>query len=277
MSYILEALRKSDQERQRGAAPTLLAAQATTVAPTQPALLAYGLLALVLLGAGVAIGWLRPWQAEQAAPAVRLAAKPTEPAPKETAPNQAAPVPSVASVPTAPPVQAVPPAPARVPERASKPELAPKSAPQARLPGAAPAAAPVPLPVPTQPRASGADTPASAAAAKPAAAHPPASEISSKAMEPAPTQRGSTGSAATATAPSVVSMAELPLAIQQELPVMSITVHAYSARPAERLIGVDNRMLREGAEVAPGLTLESITPDGMILSYKGYRFRRGVH
>ena len=29
-------------------------------------------------------------------------------------------------------------------------------------------------------------------------------------------------------------------------------------------------------EVAPGLKLEQITPDGMIFSYKGYRFSRGV-
>jgi hypothetical protein len=63
MSYILDALRKSDQQRRRGAAPTLPLGQATAVAPKQPALLIYGLLAAVLLGAGMAIGWLRPWQA----------------------------------------------------------------------------------------------------------------------------------------------------------------------------------------------------------------------
>src|ERR1035437_10685413 len=80
MSYILDALRKSDQQRQRGAAPTLLLGQAAAVAPKQPALLSYGLLALVLLGAGIAIGWLRPWQPEPASPApVAIAAKPPEP------------------------------------------------------------------------------------------------------------------------------------------------------------------------------------------------------
>ena len=67
MSYILDALRKSDQQRRRGAAPALLTGQGTAAAPKQPALLSYGLLALVLLGAGIAIGWLRPWQPEPAA------------------------------------------------------------------------------------------------------------------------------------------------------------------------------------------------------------------
>ena len=69
MSYILDALRKSDQLRRRGAAPTLLLGQAVAAAPKRPAPLAYGLLALVLLGAGMAIGWLHPWQRQPLAPA----------------------------------------------------------------------------------------------------------------------------------------------------------------------------------------------------------------
>ena len=72
-------------------------------------------------------------------------------------------------------------------------------------------------------------------------------------------------------------MNELPVSIQQELPALSISVHAYSAKPADRLVGINNRMLHEGDEVAPGLKLEQITPDGMILNYKGTSFRRGVH
>ena len=65
MSYILEALKKSDQQRQRGATPTLPTAPVAIAAPKQPVFLYYGLLAAVLLAAGIMIGWLRPWQAEQ--------------------------------------------------------------------------------------------------------------------------------------------------------------------------------------------------------------------
>jgi general secretion pathway protein B len=64
--------------------------------------------------------------------------------------------------------------------------------------------------------------------------------------------------------------------VQQELPALTISVHAYSGKPADRLVGINNRLLHEGEYVADGLKLEQITPDGMILSYKGYRFRRGV-
>ena len=73
-----------------------------------------------------------------------------------------------------------------------------------------------------------------------------------------------------------MAMTDLPPAIQQEIPRMSISVHAYSARPADRIVGINDRLLREGADLTQGLTLEQITPDGMIFTYKGYRFHRGV-
>ena len=74
----------------------------------------------------------------------------------------------------------------------------------------------------------------------------------------------------------MIWLAELPLELQQELPPMTISVHAYSGRPADRLVGINNRMLREGDFVVPGLKLEQITPEGMVFGYKGFIFRRCV-
>ena len=74
----------------------------------------------------------------------------------------------------------------------------------------------------------------------------------------------------------VIPMAELPLQIQQEIPAMTIPLHAYSSKPRDRLVSINDRMLREGESLTPGLRLEQITQDGLIFSYKGYRFRRGV-
>ncbi|WP_161626934.1 general secretion pathway protein GspB [Sulfuricella denitrificans] len=74
----------------------------------------------------------------------------------------------------------------------------------------------------------------------------------------------------------VVPMAELPLPIQQEIPAMTIPLHAYSSKPRDRLVSINDRMLREGESLTPGLRLEQITKDGLIFSYKGYRFQRGV-
>jgi general secretion pathway protein B len=254
MSYILDALRKSDQQRRRGAAPTLVMGQATAAAPRQPALRYYGLLALALLGAGIAIGWLRPWQPEPAAPAPEaIAANPPErgqsqpPAVRsETAPK---PEPKPHAQNSLPAVQAVPapvPAPATVP---------------------APAAAPAPA----QPRG-GAGPKVGKRSASPKAA----AEESKKAAAPVQEQQSGTAAADAAPAQDVISLAELPLSLQQELPPMTISVHAYSGKPGDRLVGINNRMLREGDYVAPGLKLEQITPEGMIFGYKGYSFRRGV-
>jgi len=230
VSYILDALRKSDQLRRRNAAPTLLLEPAPALPPRQAALFAYGLLALVLLGAGIAIGWLRPWQSEPELPA-----------------------PSASS--------------ARLPE--------PHPAPQT-------VTAPTPTPAPALQRPAPAATgPASASAAPLVPPHTPLKAVKKTAV-PAPVpvakQAPSASSSPVAAAPAavVMMMAELPLAIQQELPPMSISVHAYSGKAADRLVGINGRLLHEGDSVAPGLALEQITPDGMIFSYKGYTFRHGV-
>ena len=71
-------------------------------------------------------------------------------------------------------------------------------------------------------------------------------------------------------------VSELPLAIQQELPPLSIAMHAYSSQPKDRLVSVDGRLLRESDYLTPELRLEQITPDGMIFTYRGYRFRRDL-
>jgi len=81
---------------------------------------------------------------------------------------------------------------------------------------------------------------------------------------------------ASAPAQNVLAITELPVSIQKDLPALSVMVHAYSDDPAKRMVGINNRLLHEGDEVAPGLRLERITLDGMILNYKGYSFRRGV-
>jgi general secretion pathway protein B len=93
-----------------------------------------------------------------------------------------------------------------------------------------------------------------------------------------PFQAKSADAAPTGTAQEqkVVSMAELPLAIQREIPAMSIPVHTYSTTPKERVVGINDRLLQEGDYLAPGLKLEQIAPDGVIFSYKHYLFRHGL-
>ena len=101
-----------------------------------------------------------------------------------------------------------------------------------------------------------------------------ASTPEDKGLPPAPEKSAARASDA-APERTPQTFAELPLSIQQEIPKLSIMFHLYSGKPKDRLVGINDRMLREGDSVEPGLVLEQITPDGMILIYKGYRFLRG--
>lgn len=240
MSYILDALRKSDQQRQRGAVPTLVTAPEPSATPRQPAY--YGLIAAVLLCAGIAIGWLRPWQPEQ----VRPATGPVAPKPPESAPRQTTPGPSPA-----------------LPQVARKQETQPPRQKSTSPPQPARAAVKEDARASARNDTPGAPSIAVTAVPKSAATPMPSQPVGKGATEGAPDQK-------------VMTLSELPLPIQQEMPAMSVSIHAYSAQPHNRLVGINERMLREGGDVAPGLRLEQITPDGMIFTYKGYRFSRGV-
>jgi general secretion pathway protein B len=91
---------------------------------------------------------------------------------------------------------------------------------------------------------------------------------------PASGKPAGTRSADAAQEQKVMSIYELPPAIQQEIPRMSISVHAYSPNLQDRVVMINDRMMREGQDLAPGLRLEQITPDGMIFSFGGYHFRK---
>jgi len=74
----------------------------------------------------------------------------------------------------------------------------------------------------------------------------------------------------------VVTLNELPPSVQREIPSLSISFHAYSNNPKERRVMINGSMVKQGEPLAPGLSLAQITPDGVILDYKGYRFQQGV-
>ena len=216
MSYIPDALRKSDQQRQRGLMHTLQTDHLAARASRRPPWLVYGVPGLILVGAGILIGWWRPWQVPQPVPvASPLAAQPLDAAPQ--------------------PIAAATPIAAQSVLSQTAPEQVKVQAPSA---GTAPAkAAAIPL------------SAAPVTRAAPAAAAPEN---------------------------TVMAIADLPAALRQEIPAMIISVHAYSPQPANRMVSINNLLLREGGNLPPGLTLNETTADGMVFSYKGYRFRRGL-
>jgi general secretion pathway protein B len=56
------------------------------------------------------------------------------------------------------------------------------------------------------------------------------------------------------------------------IPAMRLDLHVYAANPAERFVFINMRKLREGESLPDGTRIETITPTGAIVSYRGTRF-----
>jgi len=205
MSYILDALKKSDQQRRLGSVPTLLYAPVVVAEPERPQRLMYIFWGLITLIASVmVIGWLQPGQTETHTK-IEIDQPHSEP----------------------PPIAPVPPYPVDMVAAPKKKLTVPTQLTTRRTPSITAGTVNQPTPIAPLP-------------------------------------------------PSILESADLPLSIVQALPAMSVGVHAYSSKPRDRLVSINNKLLREGDQMATDLKLEQITPDGMIFSFRDYRFRRGV-
>lgn len=68
-------------------------------------------------------------------------------------------------------------------------------------------------------------------------------------------------------------MEELPVAIRAGIPDLTFAGHVYSQVAKKRLIIINNRIVREGDLISSGLSLKQIDPDGVVLQYEVSVFR----
>lgn len=87
-----------------------------------------------------------------------------------------------------------------------------------------------------------------------------------------PAPRPTHAPASTTTSEQAPSVRTLPSEIQSSLPNHRISVHVYASEPQRRFIIIDSTRLQEGDSTSSGLTLQRIEPDGAILEYAGHRF-----
>lgn len=73
----------------------------------------------------------------------------------------------------------------------------------------------------------------------------------------------------------VPHLVELPLSFQKGIPDLTFNSHIYSSSPGSRRVMINNSYLRIG-DAFQGLRVEDITEDGVVLSRDGRRFRVGV-
>ena len=278
MSYILDALRKSEQQRTRGAAPSLLVVPVTDAPQRRTFSLWYGVLAAILVIAGIGIGMLRPWQADVPAQPV-IAAKPqAAPARNGTA---ASPGPATETSGKDAPQAAVVPATSAASVAASAGTTwvgdTGKTVLPAQAEGTPPPSEPAKLQgLPSRGETASATQIAGAKAAPATKEAEPAAGAGGKAVAGSVEKSAPAKPIDAAQERAPVTFSELPLAVQQEMPKVTVQFHLYSGNPKDRLAGINDRMLREGDTIAPGLVLEQITSDGMVLTFKGHRFLRGA-
>ena len=267
MSLILEALKKSEQQRRLGEAPTL----ASPVVATRRRRSVLPVLAVLIVLAAAAGWWLmRPAPAPPAAPpadAGTAATKPAEPTARATPkvdPAEArmkkreANLAALADAdakrrgaanPQNPGASAKPPAAGSGPPDLSKPAARAPLATATQTPGMAP----------VKPEA----TPA------PDAAKP--GEKPAVATAPPPTETATAKPAASG-APVLPSIWELPYSTRKDLPAIELSMHVYSSDPAQRFVVVKGDRHVEGDELGQDLYLREIRQDGLVLEFKGQRF-----
>jgi len=237
MSYILDALKRADTERERGAVPGLHTQQMTPssgqAAPGARHRLWLGVTAAVALS-GLVVGlwvWPTPGKTPLAVVLKPVIAQP----------------PISASV--APPV--VPTKPATTPILAPVPTPAPRVAAALAPTVSAPSTTAAPLPV----------LPVGHATIRP---EPPKVKPEPIAAAAAP---------ASATLAAVPLLSELPDDLRRQVPALTITGAVYSENPAQRLLLVNNLVLTQGTLAAPEVQLEEIRARSSVFSFRGTRFR----
>ena len=230
MSFILDALKKSESERQRQSGPALFEVK---VAPRRTRLPLWALALALLLAVNLAIlAWmlLRHPAAHADAALDATSSHPT-----------AAPL----------PVSTVS-APAPAPPAASVPLSAPPGAAVTAVPASAVNA---PAPLAAQPNSSADEqNPEDLAPA----AEPLAAPLSSH------VRRG--------TADGVPLYQDWAASGGASLPQLRLDLHVYAARPEERFVMINMHKLREGDSLPEGVHVDSITPEGVVLSYSGVHF-----
>lgn len=248
MSYILDALKKADREREQGQVPGLNAQPAHDALDEAPAL--SGLSPLVWAGVGMALtlagvlawrAWPSPTAADARTVEVRdsggISALPQPMPGAQRAPSSGMPQPPTAQ-------------PAPHDDRATSASAADGVAMQVDGAPVSRSAVPVlSVPGPGSPREG--DRQSGRATALPP-------------TEPGPAVEG--------TRTSLPQLSELPESLRKEMPPLQTGGAMHSPNRAQRMLVLNGQVFHEGDSPEPGLRLEEIRLKSAVLSYKGQRF-----
>ncbi len=275
MSYILDALKKSEAERRLGEVPRPTETHATPGARGRRRLLPW-LLGLLLVFNGALVALLLADRHDISFLAGTPLGKPAgEPA------SGPAPAAAGEGAPHASPVQAKTPRPAAAgggPTEPARAEAVSRAA-QPELP-VAEVDSPVVAELIREELAAQARRDARAAGSAAPSDRPRGPAPAAVAARPAvPGETGPVAETGAGVADSIDPgpqpplLETLPSSFRQQLPELRINVYVYADRPEERFVMINMRKYREGATIGEGLRLESIGKESLTLAFEDTRFR----
>lgn len=72
---------------------------------------------------------------------------------------------------------------------------------------------------------------------------------------------------------SIKFLRAMPPEFQHTLPHLAVTIHIYAPREADRILYINNRQYHVGDQIENGIVVREIVPDGAVLSYRGQLFK----
>jgi general secretion pathway protein B len=271
MSYILDALRRADAERSRGAVPGLHAQ--SLPADAEPAARNYSPLAWaaggagVLLAVGVGVLLWAPWNAKplpdaRFMPAPEIALTQRDNTPAQPAQGELPPAQPGAIDPGARPIE---------------PPMGRGNPPPVTADARSPQAYPPPPAAPRPPTRDARDTLDERAAAGRVAT------LQTRAVTPAPAPTatqppvehyGAPAEAAPASArnAAVSNINALPPDVRAQLPRLSVGGAIYSDTPSARMVILNGQVFHEGDKPAADTVLEQIRLKSAVLNFRGQRY-----
>lgn len=255
MSYILDALRKSEKERRQGTRSDFLTIQDTIGGDSKErSLIPYLLIVSLLINAAVLIWWFNPWQSGKLGQAPSYSTAKHQPESKQTLPPSQQ-ITNVSGLQTkiesdtSPSDRGI---------MTFKKESKPKSAIRQQL-------------------STNASTGLENRGSNPRAAvrvhgTDPVIGQQTRTIQQVPSSQKRTINNVASEENTIFGIEDLPLSIQQSLPSINISVSIYSDEPSSRVAKINGSMIKEGEYLTAGLRVEKITLDGVIFSYQNYRF-----
>lgn len=267
MSLILEALKKSERERQIGTAPTLATPPMSRKRKRNLLPWLVGAIAV----AAVAGWWLSRVDTPDAAPPADVRNEAPAPVSVPVAASTRKPEVPMTTVAPAPPSPSI-----NIEPNAAPPPAVVSTEKQAAEAAAAVAATAPPA---AQPPATTTPAPAPPATSKTAPSDVgPTTSPAAVAVPPAPIATApATSAPPVAVAPpsstaSLPLLWELPYEKRKDIPALMMSLQVYAPDPTQRFAIINDERHVEGDDLGEGLKLQEITPDGLIVEYRGERF-----